>query len=247
MSTRPQTPLACRVQLRERVTWKKRASVIARIIRGYLYAVRGGVGVVGPPVHHARLKVYMAAEELARLRVVGWYQDVSVLNDSELVVLLGEPPVPPRAIRQRLIQEGCHEDAVKDGDWGDLFWTNDLGDTVERKGYRDPAWREAHQAIQGGRLRQVLADIPGTKVVHSAEELGLPVIHPCVPLTVGQVKVLRGLDEATRGVVHKAFGIQDFGTKSGESVATARRHLKLLAATDLVTRVGERGGWRRNF
>jgi hypothetical protein len=77
---------------------------------------------------------------------------------------------------RRLVAVGRVEEAARGGDWGPAPWVAVLpsgAETVVRpNGYRDPAWQETYRAIRSGRLRQVLAGIPGPAVVHCDEDLG---------------------------------------------------------------------------
>ena len=100
------------------------------------------IGVVLPEGKRKAVAACLPAQEVARLRFVGWEGDLRPLADCQLAVVLGHPPVPPRAVADHMVQEGDAEAAAADGDWGDLPWEGQLPwgrtITVARKGYRRP-------------------------------------------------------------------------------------------------------------
>lgn len=110
----------------------------------------------------------------------------------DLLLVVGTPRPNGGDVRRELVVAGEIDAARKpDGAWSDGTWdaTTVEGDTVRLKGrgYADPAWRAAHQAIARagllqavGRARAGLAEgIPA--VVLSDEPLGLPVsLEPVV-------------------------------------------------------------------
>ena len=192
-------PPTTALQVAERITAQTRPEVVAKIIRGYLCMGIRQLGVVYPEDCHFEVERHMTPEERTRAIFAGWTGAMTVFHNCDLIIVLGEPPVPPKAVVVRLCHTGQGESAVEEGDWGPLPWVTGTGEDVDRNGYRNPAWREAHQAIQTGRLRQVLANIPGRVILHSAEEMGLPLIQPCIRLNPEQARILETLDVQTRG------------------------------------------------
>jgi hypothetical protein len=212
-------PPVTAVQVCDRVTGKTRPGVVAGIIRGYLAGYGGAVGVVLPDRLRRKVESMLSDEEMGRLVLLGWGDRADALGRCGLNVLLGGPPVPPRAVRQRLAATGRVREAARGGDWGPVPWVAVLpsGETTEVRsnGYRDPAWREAYRALRSGRLRQALAGCPGRVVVHSDEDLGLAVIQPSVRLDPRDVAILAVLNGCTLPTGHNSrsnpFGHNEFG------------------------------------
>jgi hypothetical protein len=255
-------PSVVAVQVPERVTGKGRASARAKTLRGYL-AVRPGetLGVVIAKKGRGELEKILGQEERARLRFVDWNDSFRTLTDCGLTVVMGHPPVPPEAVVERLVRSGHAEAAVEDGGWGELPWDGELpwGQkvTVERMGYRHPAWQRAYQDLVLGRLRRVLVNVPTPTVVHCAEELGLPLEEPPPALDERDGLLLSRLRELTAKIatntendlvaklaVSKA-GIEtsELAEATGIPERTVRRLLSDFDKAGLAVRVGERGGW----
>jgi hypothetical protein len=104
----------------------------------------------------------------------------------DLLLVVGTPRPNPGDVRRHLVVAGDIEAARKpDGVWGDATWdaTTVEGGTerFKSRGYADPAWRAAHQAITRAGLLQAVgrarAGLPEgiSAVVLSDEPVGLPV------------------------------------------------------------------------
>ncbi|MBD3672749.1 MAG: DUF3854 domain-containing protein [Planctomycetaceae bacterium] len=106
--------------------------------------------------------------------------------DCDVLIILGTPYVPPRAIQKELIRQGKIEAANRDGLWGDRFWYGQSIDqravTISSRGYRDPDWHDAYKCVVRSKLIQGMErsrsylpyGIPLT-LVFSLEPLGIPV------------------------------------------------------------------------
>jgi DNA-binding transcriptional ArsR family regulator len=250
------------VQVPERVTAKKTPGAVAKTIRGYLERhTRGAVGVVLPAKLHGPVAEELSARERQRVRLCGWGADLRALSDCVLTVVLGHPPVPPRAVIERLLQTGHAEAAAACGRWGELPWLAELpwgqAREVPRRGYHHPDWQRAYEQLVSGRLRAILANLSGPAVVHCAEELGLALEEapPALDDLDGEIlSVLRSLpaisttreenslvvDMAGRGI-HVI--LSQLRRITGAPERTLRRHLSRLSALGLVARCGVRGGW----
>jgi hypothetical protein len=251
------------VQVARRITGKSRPGPLAGLIRGYLWTSPGRLGVVLAEDSREPVAALLTDAERERVRLAGWNDDLTVLSDCPRTLVLGHPPVPPEAVRQRLIQTGQAQAATEPGDWGDLPWEAEQpwGEPVmvDRKGYRHPAWQAAYQELVRGRVRAVLANLTGLAIVVTDEDLGLSLDVEPPALDTDHIRLLEGLRGLTlnsatdkreerllvaeMSVRVKAFHAKELGGLAGLSAATVRRRMADLERAGLVIRVGERGGW----
>jgi hypothetical protein len=128
-------------------------------------------------------------------------------RDCDLLLVVGTPRPNPGDVRRLLIVQGKIEAAQGDGAWGDATWdasTVDGGtERLQSRGYTDPAWRAAHQAITRasllqavGRARAGLAE-GRPAIVLTDEPLGLPVdMRPIVVRSRTTRRVLEAMRAA---------------------------------------------------
>jgi len=193
------------------------------------------------------------------------------LSKCDCIFVVGTPRVPPTAVRTRLIQNGNHLAAKRDGLWGRDWWSGLSADgkryTIKTAGYMDHDWRAAYMRIVGAELLQsigrgrAILDEGMPVYVASNEPLELEVRPDITPLTDGEAKVLQAVRELT-DQNSKGLEAADYRTKtlrdllgfrsvSSEAVAShlskgvrpVRRLLSSLSERGLVTRIGERKGW----
>lgn len=252
------------VQVPERVTSKKRPSVISKLLRGYLAVHEGLVGVIYGKEHHAEIAKHLEPYELARVIMADWHADLSILTRCTASVVLGHPEVPPDEVIKRLIQSGQTEAATVDGDWGDSPWTATLpwGQkvAVARRTYRQSEWRLAYEEIVQGRLRAVLAALTGQVSVHTDVELGIAVDTGPPTLDQQDGRLLAALpklsDKSAIGNSSeesalianlsdnpKPLPIKDLEKITGIAEWTVRRKLARLKEAGLADRTSERGDW----
>ena len=107
-------------------------------------------------------------------------------GECDVLLVVGTPRPNPGSIRRRLVVQGDIEAAgLPDGTWDDGTWDATTTDgevvTLVSRGYTNPDWRAAHQAIVRAALRQAIgrarAGLPEgiPAVVLSDEPLGLPI------------------------------------------------------------------------
>src|SRR5262249_59051115 len=110
---------------------------------------------------------------------------------------------------------------------------------IARRGYRHPDWQEAHRGLVHGRLSRVLANLMGSVIVHTDEELGLPLVEPCPRLDeidarllglLGALKLKTATEEfppllllvARVSDVPKSIDSPDLAAALGVAVSTVR-------------------------
>ncbi len=193
------------LQVPLRATQSMRPGAIAKLIRGYLViSPEATVGIVHSNKNnkHAQILNALRSAERERVRMAEWSQvGGESLEDCDLTLLMGAPPVNPMEVMKRLTQSGELDGSDEVGEWGALVWEGrfESGDPlpVVGRGYLNDAWQRAYRELQGGRLSQVIGSIPGRVFVISDEPLELPLAHPPPNLSTKSLRVLEALRTLT--------------------------------------------------
>jgi hypothetical protein len=180
----------------------------------------------------------------------------------DLIIVAGTPRVPEIEIRKMLHRVEHYDALNRGGDWGDIRWQGVTPDgrprIVTGRGYREPIWRQAHQAkvraaiIQAAGRARALLDTGCDAVILSSEECGFPVAdagQDIVPLTDNEARVLTAVKDIVPYLSFKeqrplAALTDDIAKRCGVSQRQVRRTLAGLETRGLVERIGERSGWR---
>lgn len=256
------------IQIPRDITRQTSVTTVAKLLRGVLID-RPEARRAGLICHRTHLAVLTEMESIFASRIVksayfGSGEERSSnawQHECDLIIIAGTPRVPPDAVSSYLIQIGEIGAACREVQWGPLKWETrtEAGETIVIKGsgYADPVWRRAHQdlvratLIQAiGRGRGILED--GCEVVVlSTEECGLPISDSSLaPLNKTSELILTRMSElSTESPIYNYIGktvvkAAELAVQAGLSLTVIRDSLRLLEERGLVSRVGERGGWR---
>lgn len=256
------------VQIPRDITRKTKPAVVAKLLRGIL-ADRPQFTRVGLITHRPQLAALPLLEPDFAVRIVkqsyfgsGEERSSNRWHEAcDLILVAGTPRVPPDVIAGYLMQVGDIAAACREPPWATYAWegVTESGELVRctGRGYLEPTWRRAQQSLVRaalvqaiGRGRGILAD--GCEVlVLSTEECGLPLSDGSLEtLNETSMRLLGLLRELTAENVKNHFltktavSTADLASRVGLSVRQTRDLLRALDARGLVTRVGERGGWR---
>ncbi len=181
--------------------------------------------------------------------------------ECDLLVVLGTPRVAEIEIKRTMLRCGWFDDLRKGGEWGEVTWqgttTSGQPRVVRGRGYTSPRWAQAHRSkvcagiVQAAGRARSLLETGCDCVVVSTEECGFPLADfedDLRPLTGSEVRVLTGLSALSALVLISGqcacAASQDVADTCGIQRRQAQKLLAGLEQAGLVTRVGERGGWR---
>lgn len=179
----------------------------------------------------------------------------------DLIVVLGTPRLPPSALRDGLIRSGRVDAASVDGRFGTVEWEAEtVGGKIVRctgSGYGEPSWADMQKWLVAEALLQAAGRGRGVTdqgvpvVVVSNEPLGLTVAdEPLAPVTDPQAETYRLVVELTAQnakdtpLAIRAVTTAEVTARSPHQQRNVRSHLSSLSSHGLLTKQGERGGWR---
>jgi hypothetical protein len=182
------------------------------------------------------------------------------LGESDLLIVLGTPRVPPSAVREGLMQVGLLNAASGDGHWGLRKWQAKAVDgvlrDVEGRGYKVAEWAQVHRLLVRNALLQAVGRGRGVRpdgipvIVVSNEWLDLPlaahdvpVIKDAVASTFMAVVQLSAENPKSNTLGTSAVSTAAIVGRCGISERTARDHCNKLTDLGLLARKDERGGW----
>ena len=248
------------------VTLRTAGSVVRGFLRKVL-ALHPAARKVGVITHRCHLPEIDRLDSLWKVRIARteyFHSGKDRASNSwlgcDLIVVLGTPRLPPKAVRDGLIRLGRVDAASKDGTHGEIEWE---GVTVKGAlarhrglGYGEPSWSEMQDTLVKEALLQAVGRGRGVTdkgvpvVVVSNEPLGLTVAdEPLVPVTDPQDETYRLVVELTARnakdtpLAFRAVTTAEVTAQSPHQKRNVRNHLSSLSSHGLLTKQGERGGW----
>ena len=179
----------------------------------------------------------------------------------DLIVVAGTPRVDETEIKKLLHRCGDIDALNRDGDWGELNWqgftTTDKPRVIKGRGYRDPDWLKVHRSkvrasiIQAAGRARALLETGCDAVLLTTEETSFPLAEPgqdVEPLTESEAAVFDALSELVL-LIHLENKLlcatsAEVAARCDLTDRHAREMLSRLEQRGMVTRIGERGGWR---
>lgn len=223
------------------------------------------VGVICHKPHVAAVKAMgtLFDGRICRVAYFGSGQDRALNSwheECDLLIVLGTPRLPPKAIQSWLVRIGMPEAANGDGDWGPLRWQGVTKSgqrrIVDGRGYRDSDWQQAQNANVRASIVQAVGRGRGFRksgcdvVLLSNEEAGFPLCSPentVDELSESETSILATLIGA--GSCKTLLGssayvsTKEIATSIGLEPRQTRELLTQLELRSFVQRKGERGGW----
>ncbi|TWU12080.1 hypothetical protein CA54_08980 [Symmachiella macrocystis] len=255
------------VQIPRDITRRTSAKTVRGLIRGVM-ADRPQfrrLGIIAHSTHMSVLKKLGAGfdERIVKTSYFGSGEERSS-NDwhqkCDLIIVAGTPRIPPAAIAKHLVQIGEMSAATCEPEWGVIYWHGETESheptKVNSRGYKNEAWRRAHQDLvraqivqATGRGRGILET--GCEVlVLSDEECGLPLSDTGVEiLNDASVAILNALQKLTAVFPNNiylgktAVSTSQIATAVNMKPRRVREYLNGLEHRGLVQKVGERSGW----
>ncbi|WP_339910898.1 winged helix-turn-helix transcriptional regulator [Symmachiella dynata] len=256
------------VQIPRDITRRTSAKTVRGLIRGVM-ADRPQfrrIGIIGHRTHMPVLKKLGTGfdERIVKTSYFGSGEERSS-NDwhhkCDLIIVAGTPRISLAAIAKYLVQIGEMSAATCEPEWGVIYWHGETESQeptkVNSRGYKNEAWRRAHQDLvraqivqATGRGRGILET--GCEVlVLSDEECGLPLSDTGVEiLNDASVAILNALSELTTENPNKyilgkpVVSTGQLAETTGLSRSRCRDLLRVLERRGLVQKIGERSGWR---
>ena len=255
------------VQILRDVTRRTSPKTVANVICGVM-ADRPQfhrIGIICHNPHMSALKTLGSEFEsrIAKSTYFGSGEDRSSNEwhqQCDLLIIVGTPRVPPRAVAEYLVQVDEVGAACRQPQWGVVYWRGETesGEPVKVKssGYRDEAWRRAHRDLVRARIVQAVGRGRGILktgcevIVLSNEECGLVISDVGMEaLNGGSAKVLEALRQLTAENANIYYlGKTAVSTrKIAQTISIKPRRVRELLSSlerrGLVRRVGERSGW----
>lgn len=213
-----------------------RPLVVQALVRGILAHLPDDcpVGIIVNKKHKAAVRRLRREFPNQRLRISHYRSGEDTGSngwlDCKVLLIVGTPYVPPRAIQKELIRQGNIDAANRDGRWGDRYWHGRSLSGEERlirsRGYHDPDWHQAHRAVVRSKLHQgtersrshLPKGVPLTLVV-SKEPLELPLaeIASWRGMTKTEARLFRALCASA-----KAAGLSSWGGGKDADEISAR-------------------------
>lgn len=240
------------------------------VVRGFLrkvLALHPAARKVGVITHRCHLPEIDKLDSLWKVRIARteyFHSGKDRASNSwlgcDLIVVLGTPRLPPKAVRDGLIRLGRVDAASKDGTHGEIVWEGvTVKGTLARHlglGYGEPSWSEMQDKLVKEALLQAVGRGRGVTdrgvpvAVVSNEPLGLTVAdEPLVPVTDPQAETYRRVVELTvqnakdTTLANRTVTTAEVTARSPHQESNVRKHLSSLSSHGLLTKQGERGGW----
>ena len=248
------------------VTQRSAGSVVRGLLRKVL-ALHPAARKVGVITHRCHLPEIDKLDPLWRGRIARteyFHSGKDRASNSwlgcDLIVVLGTPRLPPKAVRDGLIRLGRVDAASKDGKHGEVEWEGvTVNGALARHrglGYGEPSWAEMHDTLVKEAMLQAVGRGRGVTdqgvpvVVVSNEPLGLILAdEPLTPVTDPQAEAYRLVVELTvQNAKYSSLAIRtvttaDVTERSPHKKDYVRKLLSSLSSHGLLTKQGERGGW----
>jgi len=224
------------VQIRRMIRNGTKPSVVRRIIRSVLARIPDDakVGVIANRKHVAAINRLRREfpNQIERISYFRSGEDTGSNGwlDCNVLLIVGTPFVPPRAIQKELIRRGNLDAANRDGRWGDRYWYGQSLSGEQRlvrsRGYCDEDWHQAYRAVVRSKLIQAVersrsylpTGVP-LSFVFSTEPLALPLADttPWQGITRKESRLFKALCVAA-----ETAGLSLWGSEKDGDSASAR-------------------------